>query len=88
MVWDLNPNEQDDVESSKSENFYLERNELGKLCLKACCSVLDELQFAKGKAKLKYAYRIPTNLDGVPSLRTRNKNELFVPLFIRCKKRP
>ena len=49
MVWDLNPNEQDDVESSKSENFYLERNELNKLCLKACCSVLDKLQLQKEK---------------------------------------
>lgn len=55
-VQDLDLNRQDDVESSKSENSYLGSNKLDELYLGVCCSILDELQLQKEKAKLKHTY--------------------------------
>ena len=55
-VQDLDLNRQDDVELSKSENSYLGSNKLDELYLGVCCSILDELQLQKEKAKLKHTY--------------------------------
>ena len=46
-IQDLEPNGQDDVKSSKSENSYLESNWLDELYLRAHCLILNELQLQK-----------------------------------------